>query len=375
MTGWYPNEYLDDDGDFVRYQANGLARAGHEVIVLPVLFSRFFWKRPFVKTHMTSFDQIKEFRTEGFVPTLRYNWAIRYANDCGINSIGNLKNHLVHADIVHLHNYQMGDAAIYLSKYLKVPLVYTEHSTDFLSKIIPKNHEALIQRLLIHASSVLAVGSGLAKKLKARGRDHVEVVGNYIDASIFNVQSIQPTDPFRLITVSSLIPRKRIEVLIECIGMLRGQNIHATLTIVGDGPLKKKLANLVENLGVQEYVSFLGKLPPKGVAEVLKQHSIYISASKTESFGVSYIEALACGLPVVAFQNEGVIDIVTNGSNGFIVKSASDMMEKVISINQSIAMKSKERISQQVLDKYDYVALADRHVKIYRSFKKGGSNI
>jgi 1,2-diacylglycerol 3-alpha-glucosyltransferase len=104
---------------------------------------------------------------------------------------------------------------------------------------------------------------------------------------------------FKLITVSRLSAEKRIDFLIEMMSYLSN---NFQLTIVGDGVDRKFLEKKVKELSLNSKIIFTGWIRNEVLPRFLKQHHLFVSASSFETFGISYIESLACGLPLIVFD-------------------------------------------------------------------------
>jgi len=104
---------------------------------------------------------------------------------------------------------------------------------------------------------------------------------------------------FKLITVARLSAEKRIDFLIE---IMRYLSSDFQLTIVGDGVDRKFLEKKVKKLSLDNKIIFTGWIRNEILPKFLKQHHIFISASSFETFGISYIESLACGLPLIVLD-------------------------------------------------------------------------
>jgi len=97
-------------------------------------------------------------------------------------------------------------------------------------------------------------------------------------------------------------------------------NSKIHLTIVGDGPDREKLENSFKERGILERIKFIGPVKQSEVSKYYEKSDIVISTSKWEGFGLTLVEGMACGLPVVAFDNNGPNEILNRGEFGFLIE-------------------------------------------------------
>ena len=129
-----------------------------------------------------------------------------------------------------------------------------------------------------------------------------------------------PLVPFRFAVVALLNKNKAIDVLLEAFSRAFGDTGvgEVILEIAGDGEERGNLEKLSRQLGIQDKVRFLGMLPRQEVRNLLQRSHVLLSSSYVETFGVSIIEAMACGRPVIATRSGGPNDFV-NDENGLLV--------------------------------------------------------
>jgi L-malate glycosyltransferase len=121
-----------------------------------------------------------------------------------------------------------------------------------------------------------------------------------------------------LITIGRLIPRKAVDQLIHLVARLRLPYVH--LLVVGSGPLAEPLAVLARELGVHRRVHFLGHVSEEEKFRLLRMSDILCSASQHEGFGLTYLEAMACGRPVITYDHGGQGDFLEDGETGYLVR-------------------------------------------------------
>ena len=126
--------------------------------------------------------------------------------------------------------------------------------------------------------------------------------------------------PLRLLFVGNLIPRKGLHIVLDALHLCRGQ---WQLDIIGsdsvDAAYAQRLRTQADQLGLRGRVQWLGRVSDDGLAEAFSQHDILIGPSSYEGYGISYLEAMGFGLPVIASTRGAACEIVTDGVDGFLV--------------------------------------------------------
>jgi len=153
---------------------------------------------------------------------------------------------------------------------------------------------------------------------------------------------LAPTEHRVLVHVSNFRPVKRIGDVIKIFAHVR-QQLPATLVLVGDGPDRDAAEHEVDTLGLRRDVRFLGKV--ESVGEVLRGADLFLLPSATESFGLAALEAMACGVPVVASAAGGLPEVVQDGETGFLapVGDVPIMAERAMRILEEPAMLQRMR--------------------------------
>jgi glycosyltransferase involved in cell wall biosynthesis len=216
-------------------------------------------------------------------------------------------------DVIHSHGYASAGAVPLVARRLELPFVHTEHSSN-LATTDPLEHVtkaglALVRRVYGAAASVIFVGDVQQRAVKSLGlTGNFRVIPNPVDASLFDGTKHPPGRSLHLVTIGYLQPRKRMELLIRAFRLVRNDIPSIRLDIVGGGVERDRLERLVGSLGLDDAVVFHGSLARPDVASVLKSADLYVHTSERESFGVSIVEALLTGLPVVAVRCGGVTE-------------------------------------------------------------------
>jgi glycosyltransferase involved in cell wall biosynthesis len=212
-------------------------------------------------------------------------------------------------EVIHAHVFEAGFPAVLLGKRLGCPVVVSEHFTAFQRGLVRGLDLRLARFCFRHADLVCPVSEDLRTQLEAvEPRGRYRVVPNQVDTSIFYPGSRRAEGPLRLLNVASLDEKKRQADLIAALPR------DAVLDIVGEGPLEGALRARAAGLPVR----FHGAQPPARVAELMRAADVFVLPSRFENLPVVLLEAMACGLPVVATRVGGVPEIV-DSSAGVLV--------------------------------------------------------
>jgi len=154
----------------------------------------------------------------------------------------------------------------------------------------------------------------------ARKQESVTFLANCINFNLFksNPKKINTDLPVRLIAVGRFTANKAQEFLVQVAKHLKGQKINFELSFLGDGAELNKVKELAKANSLNE-ITFLNLV--NNPEEELKKAHIFVHSARKEAFGLSLIEAMAAGLPVITTDGGGNRDIMTDNDNGFMIKS------------------------------------------------------
>lgn len=125
----------------------------------------------------------------------------------------------------------------------------------------------------------------------------------------------------RIVTVGRLVRRKAVHVILDVLA--RPECAAVSLTVVGGGPELGALQSLAQDLGVEDRVTFTGRVNESSKWRILTAADAYVSSAMHEGFGLVFLEAMAAGLPVVCFDRGGQVDFLCDGLTGFIVPAGN----------------------------------------------------
>lgn len=258
---------------------------------------------------------------DGFFMALGAFWRIRQLQRDG------------RLDVLDAHfGYPDGLAAVLLGRWLKVPVTITMRGTEDRHARTPGLRARLKQALMgcQHVFSVSAALRQVAVNLGVPG-DKVEVVGNGVDADKFRpMDRIEcrralglAVDAPVLIGVGGLVERKGFHRVIEVLPTLIRRHPQLVYLIVGgpsaEGNNRAELEALVVQLGLGQHVRFLGTRKPEELSSVLSAADVFVLATRNEGWANVFLEAMACGLPVVTTDVGGNQEVVCRSDIGTIV--------------------------------------------------------
>lgn len=175
---------------------------------------------------------------------------------------------------------------------------------------------------------------------------------------------------FRIVMVSRLnLIQKAQDVLIRAISLIP-QRYSLKLDFIGTGNDRDKLAEMVEQLGLTDKISFLGNKSRKELYQMLCDYDLLVQSSKMEGFGLTVAEGMAAGLPVLVSDNGGPLEIIDHGKYGFSFKTgdAEDCASQLMSIMDMSASKYQEACQKSIAraEKYSLSQMMNKYYQYYQ---------
>ena len=161
---------------------------------------------------------------------------------------------------------------------------------------------------------------------------------------------------------------KNLGELMELFAQARQHNDKLKFLIVGDGPAREDLQRQAQRLGVAEYVIFTGMVDPSQVQNYYQLGDIFVSASTSETQGLTYIEAAANGLPLLCRQDDCLADVLQEGQNGYEYTSAEEFLQAIDMVMHDTQWReAAARRSQEIAAAFDKKAFGEAIENIYES--------
>lgn len=291
-------------------------------------------------------------------------------------------------DIIHTQTeFSMGMIGKFVARNLNVPCLHTYHTMyeDYLhyvanGKLLKPIHVKEGTLAFCHnLSGVIAPSDRVLDKLTDYGvKSPLRIIPTGIDLSMFGQEQVvdirekhqlKATTPI-LLSVSRLAYEKNIKQVIEWFQEIIVQVPEAMLLIVGDGPAKADLVNQVNELGLTDHVIFVGEVDNEQVNSYYRGSNVFVSASSSESQGLTYIEALASGVPSVVSSGDYTDELLDNPVLGTPFKTKDEFIAATINylihpVNQDAP--GVQKIIANKLVAISATTFANRVVDFYQS--------
>lgn len=242
-------------------------------------------------------------------------------------------------DVVHVHHpFLSGRLALNYCRSQNIPIVFTNHSRydllaqAYLPMMPDEMSHGLLQAYLPDfceaVDLVISPSAGMAKILREFDvKSHIEVIPNGVDLRQFHQAKPFPRSQFGftdqdilLVYAGRLAPEKNINFLLQSFAGIAQLIPNVYLLIVGGGKkqFEEELQHLIIQLGIGNRVRSTGMSAYEDIPSYLAMGNIFVTTSVSETFGMSTVEAMSVGLPVMGIHSAGTSDIVEDGGTGFL---------------------------------------------------------
>jgi len=234
-------------------------------------------------------------------------------------------------------------SATFLKKFFKFPLIVTFHYSN--TPLFAKKHKHILSFVLRSSDVFIVVSSrqksAILKVVKKYDEKIIVVPNGYNPGRLPGIPKdetrkmlgLDPNDRV-LLNVALLLEKKGQRYLIDAMDIIANKHNRRDVRcfIIGEGPLKEKLQEQINRLGLQNHVKLLGYVPDDQLALWMNAADLFVLPSLSESFGIVQIEAMAVGTPVVATYNGGSEEIIISEDYGLLCPPADPecLAEKIL---------------------------------------------
>lgn len=376
FTDTYP-PYINGVSTSIVMLENALKKKGHEVFIVTVNADEYSFRND---DHVIRIPGIPigiyDYRLTGIYP---------------LKAINKIKEWDL--DIIHSHTeFGVGTFARIIANQLDIPLVHTYHTMyedyvhyitkGYFNKSSKKLVEYLTKFYCDKTATELIVPTKKTYDLfkdKYRFEKDVHIIPTGIEIERFYAEKFKDSDiellrkslglkkdNFVILFVGRLGDEKSVDVLIDGQVTISKKYPNAKLLIVGDGPDMDKFKKRVSRLKLNDKVIFAGRVPWDKVPLYYQLADVFATASKTETQGLTVIEAMAASVPVIAYNDEAFASVVKDGINGYLFNNRKEYQKKVISlIEDQTLLKEMKKEARLSAEPHSAKYFADRVLEVY----------
>lgn len=281
-------------------------------------------------------------------------------------------------DIIHCHLLQGFHSiiAIMVKALLRKNVIIKVGATGPLSDFVMIKNvflgEFLLKKITAVDKLITVCSSSTAEALQEgfTSRQIVQIP-NGVDTNHF--KQFSPSLNQKDITfIGRLDHMKGVQVLLEAFKTLKEDSVTAYLNIIGDGPDRGKLKSHAVESGIADSISFCGELAE--IKPYLEKSALFVLPSLSEGLSNVLLEAMACGLPIIATRVGGNTDLIQDGVNGMLVEPGNSdqlyqTMKKVL-IDKDLAKKLGRAARKTVEEKFSLQSVTDHYIRLYQHLSR-----
>jgi glycosyltransferase involved in cell wall biosynthesis len=277
-------------------------------------------------------------------------------------------------DIIHSHlSYPAGFLGTIIQEKQKIPNILTEHSR-IKSYFRSWFHKQSVRYTLRKTAGIIAVSRALSEEITSLCHRPVNVIHNIVDVDKFKL--IKP-NPHIVLNIGFLGALKNnnkgLDLLLKSASMLKEKDIF--LHIGGDGILIDNFKKMAKDLDIDSKCKFYGEISRNNIGDFYSKLDLFILPSRYETFGIVLIEAMACGIPVIATLCGGPQDIVTP-STGILIKvdNTEELKTAILSMSENIGSYNREIIRNYANENFGKEVFVKRISNLYQEILTKKSN-
>ena len=284
-----------------------------------------------------------------------------------------LKSGRFEADVVHGHVGIYGGWLAHRFARPDARVVFTEHAS-FLGKILGQpRSRAMYAEVMDRADAVLCVSEKLRNELLGAFPGHaakIQVLPNAVEIEAMPVRPKPVTALHRWIYIGKVVATKGVGELVEAFAIAAKDEPGLTLTILGTGPLVEPLRARAAELDLGERITFHDSVPPQRVFEFLHAHDLLVHPSKSETFGMTTVEAVGSGMPVLVTRCGGPEETLAglDGVAGLLI-DVSPEPQVIVDGYRRLATQAAQldpaRARAELIGRYGSKAVAARLAEVY----------
>ena len=377
----FPKYKGDYYGSFVFDEAKMLVKKGFEVHVVTQHNQGIPYEELMDGIHVHRFKWLepKEFKAlvhfTGLIDNFRL---ITYVISLFLNLMWVIKKYKI--NVIHSHSViPTGFIGVIVAKIMGRPVFVTAHGMDINNFEEKTFFKRLIQFSLNNCNKTIAVSKNLALKMISFGvtEDKIIILRNAVDTNRFkptNNQKIREiyninNKDILILFVGYLDTFKGIFELINAFYKIQHDNKNVKLMIVGTGPKEHEIKDKVIKMNLKNSITFTGNLKPEEIPDYYPAADIFALPSHTEGLPLVVLEAMSCGLPIIASNVGGIPEVVNEGKNGFLIspKNEEILTEKlrILIKNTQLRKQFAKKSAEIIENEFDITKKINRLINLY----------
>lgn len=368
LVSWYKRPGSPTSGQFFYQLAKGMSSYVDEVVVACV-HPKFFGiiDHAGLTTHQE--DNLTEYMQ--YVPMLipRWKWLYKVFGSLAMKRLlSKIEKKHGRLDVIHVQS--AFSAALYARDYLErsdAPVVYSEHSSMVLNDRLDRYGLEALTVMNRRANERVAVSAALAEKLGKYVSD-VKVIGNMVD-----IGGVTPRkEGFTFACLSTLRADKGLKELVTAFAAEFDEHTPVTLLLGGEGEYRRELEALIAQVAPKHKIQLCGHIPHEEVSSFFQRAHCFVLPSRYETFGIVYIEAMACGLPVIATKCGGPEEYV-NDTNGLLVDicDQSQLRKAMRQMYENAQHYDANKIAADIEARFSERSICEQYYAIYQNLSDG----
>jgi glycosyltransferase involved in cell wall biosynthesis len=286
-------------------------------------------------------------------------------------------------DVIHTNFASLGLLAIFKKYVFKTPFIFTSHGIpeswlqlSLSDKIAYTIEYYLLPLVTSQSSTVVAVSKYVKDMLKKRYNVDSEVIYHGIDANIFKPKNKAQSKrklgykekDFVILSIGKLHPSKDPLTLIKAISKAVEKNASLRLIMIGDGELYEEAKNEIRKRNLSNYTKLLNYVDSEKLRIWYAAADIFVLPSVGEAFGMTLLEAMASGVPVIASNSGACPEVIGNAGILFNQGNYTELAEKILFLSheKELSRKLREAGLKRVREIFSWEDKIDQYLKLYK---------
>jgi len=358
-------------GNFELDQALALRKLGHEVVILSVdtrfrMYYRKFGITTSIYSDIPHYNLFPGSLWAGVLIRLSISLYIKVMQFCFARFVKVVINKEGMPDLFYSHYLPNSSNALVAKRKYGIPVVGIEHWSELGYANIKPRIKYWAETVYKNLDCLITVSKVLRENILRNFEIDSIVVNNMVGNEFYYVPIKKNVTIVRFVTTGNLLPVKGYDNLIKAFGLLHLPSETWSLKIIGGGKEHQHLQEMINSLQLNKNIQLCGRKNRTEIIELLQNSDIYVMSSRSETFGVAAVEALACGLPVIATDCGGARDFVSE-ENGLLcpVNDIHKLSDALFTMYKYHGNYNRAKIAENCQKRFSSEAIGKQLEKIF----------